>query len=229
MSVLDAGCGTGAITAGIAAAVGADGFVVGIDRDPSLIATAREMHRGIPSLSFAEADLLTLESPASYDIATAARVLQWISEPGEAVRRMAACVKPGGLVVVLDYNHELNAWTPERPAEFRHFYQAFLAWRAASGWDNMMGDHLTTWMVEAGLTGIVSTRSDEVARRGEPNFDGDSSIWLQVIQGMGAHILPSPAELTSIQAAYRDYLTCSLKTQVLSLRTVTGTKRNRGL
>ena len=131
-------------------------------------------------------------------------------------------------MVVLDYNHELNAWTPEPPAEFRRFYQAFLAWRAARGWDNMMGDHLAALMAEAGLTGVVCTRSDEVARRGEPDFDGDSSIWLQVIQSMGTHVLPSPAELTSIEAAYRDYLTDSLEMQVLSLRTVTGTRSNRG-
>lgn len=42
MRVLDVGCGTGSITAEIAAAVAPEGSVVGLDRDASLIQTARE-------------------------------------------------------------------------------------------------------------------------------------------------------------------------------------------
>src|SRR5215471_9919935 len=54
MSVLDVGCGTGAITKGIAEAVGPTGRVVGIDRDPGLIARARAHCRLLPNLSFEE-------------------------------------------------------------------------------------------------------------------------------------------------------------------------------
>ena len=60
MSVLDAGCGTGAVTAGIAAAIGPSGQVLGIDRDGSLLEIARAEHGGWPNLRFEIADLTAL-------------------------------------------------------------------------------------------------------------------------------------------------------------------------
>jgi ubiquinone/menaquinone biosynthesis C-methylase UbiE len=49
LSVLDVGCGTGAITAGIARAVAPAGRVVGMDRDESLLDIARREHEAIPN------------------------------------------------------------------------------------------------------------------------------------------------------------------------------------
>jgi ubiquinone/menaquinone biosynthesis C-methylase UbiE len=60
MTVLDVGCGTGAITAGIAEAVGPDGMAVGLDRDDANLAIARHEHFAVGNLSFANADILTL-------------------------------------------------------------------------------------------------------------------------------------------------------------------------
>jgi len=210
MSVLDVGCGTGAITAGIAAAVGPSGTVVGLDRDESLIAMAR----GGANLTFEVGDLLTLAAEPQFDMVTAARLIQWISEPGEAIHRMAAATKPGGRVVVLDYNHELNAWDPEPPLEFRRFYQAFLDWRTANGWDNMMGDHLPALFEAAGLRNVMITVDDQI---------GISEIWLHVIESLGPKILPDENDRLRTQTAYREYLGTRLRTQTLSLRTVTGT------
>lgn len=96
MRVLDAGCGTGSITAGIAAAVGEQGSVTGLDRDESLLAIARQDHAGIVNLEFQTGDLIEFNSAPRFDIVTAARLIQWIGEPAEAVRRMVAATKPGG-------------------------------------------------------------------------------------------------------------------------------------
>jgi hypothetical protein len=128
---------------------------------------------------------------------------------------MAAATKPRGLVVALDYNHELNSWTPEPPSEFRLFYNAFLGWRAANGWDNMMGDHLPALFAGAGLRHIETHCDDEITQRG-------STIWLHVIQSLGPKILENEGERAAAEAAYRDYLETSLTTQRLSLRTVIG-------
>src|SRR3982751_3359875 len=96
MSVLDVGCGTGAITAGIARAVGASGRVVGVDRDESLLELARREHSGA---EFVYGDALELPYDAEFDIVTAARALQWIADPARAVEQMARAAKPGGMVV----------------------------------------------------------------------------------------------------------------------------------
>src|SRR5262249_36394559 len=150
MAVLDVGCGTGAITAGIARAVGPTGWAVGIDRDPSLLAIAREEHGSLENLSFEEGDALSIPFDSIFDVATAARTLQWISRPEEAAAQMARTVKRGGLIVLLDYNHVNNTWEPDPPPAFRHFYDAFLAWRESNGWDNRIGGRLAALLLGAG-------------------------------------------------------------------------------
>ena len=57
MRVLDAGCGTGSITAGIARRVGELGQVVGIDRDAVLFKQARTAFPDLANLEFEQAEL----------------------------------------------------------------------------------------------------------------------------------------------------------------------------
>src|SRR5262249_26414273 len=68
MAVLDVGAGTGAITAGIARAVGPGGSVLGIDRDESMVRAARERHAGIANLAFEQCDVLELRAEARFDV-----------------------------------------------------------------------------------------------------------------------------------------------------------------
>ena len=142
LRVLDIGCGTGAITAGIAKAVGPHGCVIGIDRDQLLLELARTEHASIPNLQFEYGDVTTLTSCAQFDIVNAARTLQWIAEPALAISKMKQAANPSGVLVVLDYNHASNKWAPDPPGEFKLFYNAFLAWRNTNRWDNGMADHL---------------------------------------------------------------------------------------
>jgi ubiquinone/menaquinone biosynthesis C-methylase UbiE len=85
LSVIDVGCGSGAITAGIARAVGPHGSVLGIDRDPALLELARTEHALLPNLQLECGDATTLQVEAQFDIVTAARTLQWTAEPALAV------------------------------------------------------------------------------------------------------------------------------------------------
>ena len=191
MRVLDVGCGTGAITAGIAEAVGRAGRVVGIDRDASLVELARKDHKHITNLSFAQRDVLALTEEAGFDIVTAARALQWISNPFQALVRMAAATRRSGMIVVLDYNHEDNSWDPSAPPEFLRFYNAFLAWRAANLWDNRMADHLPSMFATAGLDQIEDHDDREISSRGEPGFESATAIWPHVMETIGLTIVSS--------------------------------------
>src|ERR1051326_6177360 len=76
LSVLDIGCGTGAITAGVAKAVGPHGHVVGIDRDEALLKIARTEHARLPNIRFKLGDVTALTSCTQFDIVSAARTLQ---------------------------------------------------------------------------------------------------------------------------------------------------------
>ena len=100
MSVLDIGCGTGAITSGIAEAVGDGGRDVGVDRDLSLLEIARSEHGRIPNLVFEMADATALPFDKRFDVVTSARTMQWVNQPRTAVAQMVKAAKAGGRVVV---------------------------------------------------------------------------------------------------------------------------------
>lgn len=222
MAVLDVGCGTGSITSGIAGQVGPRGRVVGLDRDESLLEVGRAEHGGRGNLEFVCGDALRMEYCEEFDVVTASRALQWIAESGEAIRRMAQACKRGGWVVALDYIHEDHSWRPEPPREFRRFYEAFLEWRTASGWENRIGDKLAAQFGEAGLQQIRLIESDEETRgRPEP-------IWQVVIETIGPKIVESgfltEAEREATATAYREYVDNELQAMTLRLRTVAGRK-----
>jgi len=140
MDILDVGCGTGAITADIARAVGPDGTALAIDRDDANLAGAVQQYGGIENLRFETGDILALDDRFNkrFDIVTAARTIQWISEPQRAIRNMKKAAKLGGQVVVLDYNLDETRWEPDAPVDFLRFYGAFLEWRDVNRWDNQM-------------------------------------------------------------------------------------------
>jgi trans-aconitate methyltransferase len=91
--VLDLGCGTGALTAQIAAA-GAE--VVGIDSSPEMIAQAR---RAFPQRRFEIADVRTFILHEPFDAVFSNAVLHWVKEPELAVSRIRAALKRGGRFV----------------------------------------------------------------------------------------------------------------------------------
>ena len=226
IAVLDVGCGTGSISAGIARLVGPEGFVLGIDRDEGLLAIAREEHRALPNLRFEQRDILAADLDRTFDLATAARVLQWIADPGRAVANMARVLRAGGELVALDYNHRDNSWDPPPPAAFARFYAAFLAWRDASGWDNSMGDRLPALFESAGLGRIQTFADDDVAERPAGDFAERAGVWSHVVESIGPAIVAagylSEAERESAAGSYAEFIVSRLERQTLVMRTVVG-------
>ena len=115
-------------------------YVVGIDRDEVLLGLACTEQGHLPNLRFEHGDATALSFQARFEIVTAARTLQWIADPAFAIWNMKRAAKQAGRLVVLDYNHEHNAWEPAPPPAFEAFYSAFLAWWQANGWDDEMAD-----------------------------------------------------------------------------------------
>lgn len=227
VSVLDVGCGTGAITPGIAKAVGPHGYVVGVDRDEVLLDLARAEHATVPNLGFESGDATTLRFRAQFDIVTAARTLQWIAEPALAISKMKDAAKPAGTLVILDYNHTENEWTPDPPAEFRRFYSAFLAWRGQHHWDNQMADHLPELFRSVGLVDVQSSLEDEIVERGEPDFAERSALWSEVIENVGGQLATAgfctQSQLEEARQSYASWRMTALVKQKLAMRAVTGT------
>lgn len=225
-SVLDVGCGSGSITAGIARVVRPDGYVVGIDRDEALIEKARTEHAEIENLQFECGDATALKFRAQFDVATSARALQWMAEPRLVIENMKQAVKPGGMVVVLDYNHTQNQWEPEPPPEFRMCYVAFLAWRRANGWDNEMADHLPELFRSAGLVSVSSHAQDEVVKRGDKEFAWQSYLWSGTLQHVATQLVAAgfctEVQLEEARKKYNSWIRTDLTKQTLAMRATIG-------
>ncbi len=206
MAVLDVGCGTGAITRGMAELATPTGTVLGIDASPALIAEAQAKHAGVAGLRFAVGDVYTFRPDEPFDVVASARTVQWLANPYEALQRMVGFLKPGGTLSVLDYNHEKIAWNPAPPPSMLLFYDAFLRWRADAGMQNDIADRLAGYFETAGLLKIATTSQSETVRRTDPGYAAKMGIWATVAETRG-HQLVADGYVTEAQrqAAARDY------------------------
>jgi SAM-dependent methyltransferase len=180
LHVLDIGCGTGAISKGIANYVGETGSVTGIDNTESFIRSGRESHRDVSNLELIYVDLFEFNPDKKFDLIVSARTLQWLSNPKEALVKMRELLKPRGQISILDYNHEAIGWSPEPPASMQKFYAAFLKWRSDAGMNNRIADDLSGYFNDLAFQSVEVLNSDEVYAKGQPNFNSGAGIWSKV-------------------------------------------------
>lgn len=229
MHILDVGCGTGAITRGIAELTGPEGRVIGIDNNPDWIAKAREETQGIPGISFEVGDIYDLKLEQQFDIVTSARVLQWLSRPYTAIEQMGKRVRSGGKLLILDYNHHRIEWSPPIPPSMQSFYDAFLRWRSDAEIDNEIADHLGELMEKTGeLTDIVSLPQLEITQRQEPEFIHKALIWAEVADFKGKQMVQdsyiSEQDRARAEEDYRIWVQSYGESQKMYLRSVEATK-----
>lgn len=170
--VLDAGCGSGAITRDIARAV-PTGKVVGLDRVPRYVEFAREAAAAAQVLNaeFVVGNVLALPYPDnSFDVVWSKHVLQWMGERHRAMAEMCRVLKPGGRLVVANCDGFLLQHHPTDSHVQRDVERWFDAARAHMGFDNWMGRRLPVMFKQAGLQDIhVHSMPD----RAYSGFGGD--------------------------------------------------------
>ena len=98
-AALEVGCGTGDFARSLARHFGR---VVAIDLSPEMVRRAQDLSQATDNVEFRQADVLTCDlPPATFDcIATIATLHHLPLE--EALTRLAAALRPGGVLLVLD-------------------------------------------------------------------------------------------------------------------------------
>jgi trans-aconitate 2-methyltransferase len=95
-TVLDAGCGTGRVTAVLAERL-PRGHVIAVDGSPAMVAEAR---RRLPdSVDVQEQDLLELHVDEPVDAIVSTATFHWIGDHDRLFAQLARAVKPGGRLV----------------------------------------------------------------------------------------------------------------------------------
>ncbi len=158
-SVLDVGCGTGALTRLAKARVGETGRVYGVDAAPQMIAVARRKAAGRDlAIDFQIGLIEQLAFPDdSFDVILSSLMMHHLPEElkRQGLAEIARVLKPGGRLLVLDFQRRQSQRDPSWIK--RHMLQrgshAFLAQLLHAGLERGIED-LSPVMKEVGFTQI---------------------------------------------------------------------------
>ncbi len=154
MRVLDVGCGSGDVAFLAADLVGPGGEVIGTDRETAAVqrATERAKARDLGHVKFIEGDPTELRFDQPFDAVVGRLVLMYYPDPVAAVRKLAAHLRDGGLVVFQEFDLANCRSLPLAPTFERHVGWIKQALNA-TGARTELGLELHSVFLAAGLPG----------------------------------------------------------------------------
>jgi SAM-dependent methyltransferase len=158
MSVLDAGCGSGAGTARLRALLPGSP-IAGIDADPDLVALARHRFAGDPRTTIRagdlQADLLDTAGAGRFDWAYARFVFQHLADPVAVAVALRAALRAGGRLAVCDVDAVLwGAAVPDFSELSVAAYRRLGAAQAGAGGDRLVVRRLPRILRAAGYIDV---------------------------------------------------------------------------
>jgi ubiquinone/menaquinone biosynthesis C-methylase UbiE len=204
--VLDAGCGSGAVTRDIARRVGPRGRAVGLDPSPALLAVARELAQkaGLGKhMEFREGSVLRLPFPdRAFDAAVCVTVLSHVPGGEAAVPELARVLRPGGRLGVFDLDTDMTTFTHSDRALTRRIVAAASDATAVDGW---LARRLPSLFQRAGMVdvrargffpletvvqsfyGNMAERCAATAVKVGAITESERRAWLEAFHDQGAH------------------------------------------
>jgi ubiquinone/menaquinone biosynthesis C-methylase UbiE len=174
MTMLDAGCGHGYSLRTFGPRCMPGGRLVGIDRDPELLATAREMAdaEGLGHAELHEGDIRAMPFDAdTFDVVMAQVVLCHLPDPERALDEMIRVAKPGGCIAVFDnalagadfgWANTENATVAEKATRAEEFLMSMEGRRTLGRGDWAVGLHMPAWMEARGLHDVDARVNERV-------------------------------------------------------------------
>ncbi len=204
-SVLDVGCGSGAVTREIARRVGSRGRAVGLDPSPALLAVARELAREAgfgDRVEFREGSALELPFPdRSFDAVVCVTVLSHVPGGEAAIPELVRVLKSRGRLEVFDLDTDMTAFSHSDRALTRRIVAAASDATAVDGW---LVRRLPLLFQRVGLVNVrargffpletdvqsfyanMAERSAEVAAKVGAITESERSAWLKAFHDQGA-------------------------------------------
>ena len=198
LRVLDVGCGPGSLLTDLAAAVGSEGRVVGLERDPAAVAEATRRTAACSHVQVVQGDLLDTPLGERFDLVICRWVLSFIDDVPRAVKRLAEWVDTEGTLFVQDYDHDgIRLW-PDDP-RFHEVIAAFRSLYRRTGGNLWVALDLPEAMQRAGLRPGPLLPRVLAGRPGEP-------AWLWISRFLREH-LPNVVEAGELsESRAREFL-----------------------
>jgi arsenite methyltransferase len=124
--VLDVGCGPGFYCLELLEEVGPEGSVVGLDGSAEMLALATRRCEGHDNVEFREADATSLPvDDGDFDAALSVQVLEYVPDVTAALAELHRALRPGGRVVVWDFDWDTLSWHSADPARMERVLRAW--------------------------------------------------------------------------------------------------------
>jgi len=192
--VLDIGAGPGFLASEMAAAVGPDGTVAGVDPSESMLAIARtrRLSPGAAPVEFRTGAATDLPYPdASFDAVTSTQVYEYVHDMPAALAEAYRVLRPGGRLLVLDTDWDSIVWRCSDRARMR---------RVLAAWD----EHLADPHLPQRLAGLLQDAGFTVTRRAAYpllNTAYRADIYSAGLVGFIAAFVPGRQGVTEADAA----------------------------
>jgi SAM-dependent methyltransferase len=156
---VDVGCGPIGITNLLSERVGADGIVIGVEREPHFfdMARAEQRRRGLSNVKLVNADALnTGLDKNSYDFVHERLVLINIPLAAQQaiLKEMLSLLKPGGTIAIQEYDFVSFACDPDHPSWNILFNTWCDAFHVAGGGNLYIGRSLARLLRSAGAENV---------------------------------------------------------------------------
>lgn len=109
----DIGAGSGTFTRALRSVLPLNSRIYAVDHDPSAIAELHSLGKGVIPIRADFTAPLALPDNAVLDGIVLANALHFVRNPGEALARLVRVLRPGGRVVIVEYDRRAaSPWVP---------------------------------------------------------------------------------------------------------------------
>jgi SAM-dependent methyltransferase len=205
---LEVGAGAGSVARWLCERVGPDGRVVATDLDTGFLECLTEQNLEVRRHDIAADEL----EEGAFDLIHARLVLEHIPSRQEVVRRLAAALRPGGWLVLEDFDWSSLLAAPTCTGGDLHAraYQAMAMVFPAAGAATDFGRQLPLTLRAAGLTDVMAEGRVYVALGGTPAAAWWKVTLAKLCQPVLRTGMLSEAELDEVLAACDDDGFCAM-------------------
>lgn len=189
MRVLDLGSGVGDVAFVAAELVASSGEIVGIDQSGESVdqANSRAREQGAGNVSFFVGDIHDVAGRGPFDAIIGRLVLMYVSDPAAVLRTQAGVLRPGGVVVPIEFELGSARSIPSTPLVSQALMWLSQAFKRGSI-EGALGPRLWTVLQEAGLRpqGMIGVQPHLDATDGAAILAGIMRTALPLIERAGA-------------------------------------------